>query len=155
MCLNDFLRKDIAKSFAKKNKMLYLDIDELLDFELLDRKVVALKCGDEYLKKLEKECLERVAEYENCVFSLSCDLFLANNNFDLLQDTKIVYLETHLENVNLNSIKSRSEREKTIQNLEISHYLNEFLKNLVKISILDADKMDNESLIDLINEKLK
>lgn len=154
VCLDDSLRKNVAKEFAKTTNMLYLDVDELLDFELLDRKLVAIKCGDEYLKEAEKKCLQRVAEYENCVFAISCDIFLANNNRELLNDTKIVYLESLLENVNLSSVKSRSEREKLVQNLEISHYLNEFLKNTTKICIENADKMSMNDILTAIKEKL-
>lgn len=151
VCLNDNIRIDCAREFAKANQMFFLDVDDLLDFELIDRKMVSIKYGDECLTKLEKECMERVANYENCVYSVSCDLFLANDNRFFLEDTEIVYLETHLENIDLKKVKNKTEREKIMQNLEISQNINDYLKNTVKNVVKDADLKTTSEIVQEIS----
>ena len=149
VCLNDFLRKETAKSYAKANRMLYLDIDELIDFEVISRKQVSLKCGDEFLKKLEKECITQVVDYENCVFSLSADLFLANDNKVLLEDCTIVYLATEMHAIDISKIKNKSEKTKLQQSMDINNNINDFLQKICPYVVENADI---KSIVEIIDE---
>ncbi len=149
ICLNDYLRKETAKQLANAKKMHYLDVDELVDFELISRKQVAIQCGDVFLKKIERECISRVMEYESCVFSISVDLYLANDNSVLLNDCKIVYLSTEMHNIDLSTVKNKNERLKLQQAMDINNNINEFL---IKTSKYVVENADMKSIDDIVNE---
>ncbi len=149
ICLNDYLRKETAKQLAKIKKMHYLDIDELVDFELISRKQVALQCGDVFLKKIERECISRVMEYESCVFSISVDLYLANDNSILLNDCKIVYLSTEMHKIDLSTVKNKKEKLKLQQAMDINNNINEFL---IKTSKYVVENADMKSIDDIVIE---
>lgn len=149
ICLNDYLRKETAKLLAESKKMHYLDIDELVDFELINRKQVALKCGDAFLKKVERECIARVMEYESCVFSLSVDLYLANDNSVMLNDCKIVYLSTEMHKIDLTTVKNKQEKMKLQQAMDINNNINEFL---IKTSKYVVENADIKSIEDIVTE---
>lgn len=149
ICLNDYLRKETAKQLANAKKMHYLDVDELVDFELISRKQVAIQCGDVFLKKIERECISRVMEYESCVFSISVDLYLANDNSVLLNDCKIVYLSTEMHNIDLSTVKNKNEKLKLQQAMDINNNINEFL---IKTSKYVVENADMKSIEDIVNE---
>lgn len=149
ICLNDYLRKETAKQLANAKKMHYLDVDELVDFELISRKQVALQCGDVFLKKIERECISRVMEYESCVFSISVDLYLANDNSVMLNDCKIVYLSTEMHSIDLSTVKNKNERLKLQQAMDINNNINEFL---IKTSKYVVENADMKTIEDIVNE---
>lgn len=149
ICLNDYLRKETAKQLANAKKMHYLDVDELVDFELISRKQVALQCGDVFLKKIERECISRVMEYESCVFSISVDLYLANDNSVILNDCKIVYLSTEMHSIDLSTVKNKNERLKLQQAMDINNNINEFL---IKTSKYVVENADMKTIEDIVNE---
>lgn len=149
VCLNDFIRKETGKEFAKNNNMHYLDVDELIDFELISRRQVSLKCGDEFLNRLERECIERVAEYENCVYSISPDLFLANDNKVYLENSYIIYLNTDLHSIDISKIRNKNERVKVQQEMEVFDNINGFLVATCPYVIHNADM---KSIKDIVSE---
>ena len=153
--LNDFLRKETGKELAKVNSMHYLDVDELIDFELISRRQVSLKCGDEFLKRLERECIERVAEYQNCVYSISPDLFLANDNRYYLENSYIIYLDTDMHNIDITKIRNRNERIKIQQEMEVFDNLNSFLVGTCSNVIENADMKSIRDIVKEINYIIK
>lgn len=152
VCLNDFIRKETGKEFAKYNNMHYLDVDELIDFELISRRQVSLKCGDEFLNRLERECVSRVAEYENCVYSISPDLFLANDNKIYLDNSYIIYLNTDLHNIDITKVRNKNEKVKIQQEMEVFDNLNGFLVATCPYVIESADM---KSIKDIVQEIYK
>lgn len=155
VCLNDFLRKEAGKELAKINKMFYLDIDEMLDFELISRSQVSIKCGDEYLHKLEQDCIKRVAEYENCVYSISPDMFLANDNKVYLKDTSVVYLNTDMHNIDVSKIRNKNEKIKIMQDMEVFDNINGFLIATCPYVVEDADMKSLKDIVVEIKSKIK
>lgn len=155
ICMNDFLRKETGKEFAKFDNMHYLDVDELIDFELISRRQVSLKCGDEFLNKLERECVARVAEYQNCVYSISPDLFLANDNKIYLENSYIIYLSTDMHNIDVSKIKNKSERMKIMQDMEVFDNINGFLTNTCPYVIQEADMKSIKELVEEIRDIVK
>lgn len=148
VCLNDFIRKETAKQLAKLRHMNYLDVDELLDFDV-NKKQVSILCGDEYLMKLEKDCVERISEYTNCVFSISADMFLANDNRYYLENSNIIYLATEMHNIDLKKIKNKTERARLEQLMDVYENINEYLTKTCPLIIADSDQKE---ILDLAKE---
>lgn len=86
VCADKELRKDISKVLARELNFLYVDVDDILDFELLNNQDVTLTEAKDVLQKLERKCFDRVMGFNNCVVTVSRDLFLSNNNFKLMND---------------------------------------------------------------------
>lgn len=93
VCEDKDLRKDVSRVLATELKFLYVDIDEILDYELLAYEDISLLEASETLKKLEHKSIERALGFENCVVTLSRDLFVSNDNFRLLNKCKKVFVE--------------------------------------------------------------
>lgn len=92
VCADKDLRKDLAKSLATELKRLYLDADELLDFEILNRREFSLTDARDTLNKMEQETLTRVMHFKNCVITISHELFVSNDNFKILDNVIKVHL---------------------------------------------------------------
>ena len=153
--LNDFLRRETAKVLAKKKKMNYVDVDELLDFELISRKQVRLKCGDEFLKKLERKCIQKVSEYENCIASVSTDIFLANDNRDYFENFSIFYLATEIRSIDLSQVKNKEEKDALSENEEIFSHINDYLIATCEHVIHEADCLEIDDIASKIILTLK
>ena len=93
VCADKQLRKDLSKALATELKCLYLDANELLDFEMLNRQEVALSQMGEALSLMEQDTLKRVMEFKNCVITISHDLFVSNDNYKLLDGVVKCYLK--------------------------------------------------------------
>ncbi len=93
ICADKDLRKDLSKELASQLKRLYLDADELLDFEILNRQEVSLTEASDALHIMEAETLKRVLSFKNCVITISHDLFVANDNFKMLNGLTKVNVE--------------------------------------------------------------
>ena len=92
VCADKELRKDLSKVLATELKFLYVDVDEVLDFELLNQQDVTIVEAKEVLKQLELKSINRVLGFDNCVITISRDLFVSNDNFKLFADLKKVFV---------------------------------------------------------------
>lgn len=81
VCADKNLRKDISKALASELKCLYLDADELLDFEIVNRQNVKLAEAGDALHQMELDTIKRMTEFKNCIITISNDLFVSNDNF--------------------------------------------------------------------------
>lgn len=95
VCADKELRKDLSKVLATELGFLYVDVDEVLDYELLNHQDVTIAEAKEVLKKLELKSINRVLNFNKCVVTISRDLFLSNDNFKLFSNmTKVFVLIT-------------------------------------------------------------
>ena len=86
VCADKNLRKDLSKALATELKCLYLDADELLDFEILNRQEIRLSEASKALQQMELDTLKRIAEFKNCIITISESLFVSNDNFNNIND---------------------------------------------------------------------
>jgi len=92
VCSDKELRKDLSKSLASELKFLYVDVDEVLDFEMLNNSQVNLTQANEVMKMLERKSINRVLGFKDCIVTMSRDLFVSNNNFALMKDYFKVFI---------------------------------------------------------------
>ena len=92
MCADKELRKDLSRVLATELKFLYVDVDEVLDFEILNQQDVKLAEAKDVLKNLERKSIDRVLNFDNCIITISRDLFVSNDNFLLMKNCKKVFL---------------------------------------------------------------
>lgn len=89
VCADKDLRKDLSKALASALKCLYVDIDEFLDYELLNSQDISLEEAHGELRKLEQKSILRASELKDCVMTISHDLFVSNDNFKLINTKKV------------------------------------------------------------------
>ncbi len=71
----------VATLICEKLGMYFLDVSQLYEFEIAQKDEVILKCGIDYLKKLESKLIDSVTGYENTVVLMSYDLYVSNGNY--------------------------------------------------------------------------
>jgi len=152
VCLNDFLLKEVSESVAKKFKMDFVDIDEHIEKKLLENKGESLSFASEFLTKLEREYIQKLTKKNNTVFSISAETFLANNNCDYFHNFSVVYIATEIHKIDINTIKSKAERTRIIQNTEIQQNLNDFLSVSANYVVLNADIKEVDEIVKEIEE---
>jgi len=81
VCADKNLRKEISKTLATELKFLYVDVDEILDFEILNKQDTTIIEAGDVMKNLETKSIDRALKFKDCVITCSRDLFVANDNF--------------------------------------------------------------------------
>ena len=61
--------------------MFFVDVKELIEYDLVNSKEALLRCGKEYIEKEERKTVRNVSEYENTVVNIPYDLFVNNRDF--------------------------------------------------------------------------
>ena len=92
VCADKDLRKDISKKLATITNSIYLDVDDMLQFELLKHQNVALNEAGAVLRTMQQDCINRANEYKNCIITISNDVFVANDNFKLFNASVKIFI---------------------------------------------------------------
>ena len=86
------LRKDLSKVLGAELNFLYIDVDEVLDFEILNQQGVKFDEANKLLRELEQKSINRALDFNNCIITMSRDLFVSNNNFLLINNCQKVFI---------------------------------------------------------------
>lgn len=92
VCADKCLRNDVAKILAKDIQMLNADIQDVIDYEILNHHEITLNRANDFLSSLEKKAIAKTLGYKNTILAISCDTFVANDNFELLKNRVKVYI---------------------------------------------------------------
>lgn len=114
--LADLEIKRVSSLLAKQLEYYYLNTEELIDYELYDKKKMFEVCGVDYLDNQIKKILKSINEFENSIISMSYTTY--SNNYSIIdrKKTKIIYLDItkeQLENV-YNKLKDQLEVQKSM-----------------------------------------
>lgn len=133
VCADKNLRKDLSKALATELKCLYLDADELLDFEILNRQEIKLGDASRALQQMELDTLKRVAEFKNCIITISNNLFVSNDNFEQIKDVFKVQLS--LSKSYLIAQAKKEDKYKLEQELSVFDEIEQLIKSNCHFSI--------------------
>ena len=89
VCLDKVLRQDIIRVLSKELGFLYADIDEILEFEILNNSATSLAQAKDKLNELEQSSINRALQFNKCVLGVSKELFVSNDNFQMFKMPKI------------------------------------------------------------------
>jgi hypothetical protein len=67
-------------------------VDDVLDFELLNNQDISISEANEAMKMLEQKSIKRVLEFKNCVYTVSRNTFISNDNFKWFSNTFKVFV---------------------------------------------------------------
>lgn len=84
--------KTISKLLSDKLEMFYADVNDLLNFDLLDIKEVEKVSGKDYILKQETSKVKTVSTYENTIITVSYNSLVQNENYEFFKpNTLIIY----------------------------------------------------------------
>ena len=93
IALNKNFKKKIAKKLASSLDMFYVDVNELMKYDLLNIQKVIKISGIDYYNKEETKTINSLSTYENILITLDNDTFFNNNNYELIKTNSLfIYL---------------------------------------------------------------
>lgn len=146
--------KSLAIKLADYFDMHYLDVQDLLEYSLMDRENMKLKCGEDYVEKEEQKIANSVREYENTIINFPYSLYIKNNNHIYLNDSSITIYIKMSSNLlyNLNSKKEYSEQ--ILVEIITQKELDELIEEKTNICV-DIKSIDENECVNRIIDKLK
>lgn len=84
---SNFTRK-VGRVLSQKLEMLFCDVKDLLEYELVDANALKEFCTTDFLQQSERNVFKRLASFENVVVAIDCDSFL--QNIDLLKENSLI-----------------------------------------------------------------
>lgn len=148
--------KKIANQISQKFDMFFLDVKDLIQYNLIDTKNVKSICGEEYLQKEENKIALSVKNYVNTLINFPHELFLKDHNSNQLKESAItIYLRLDKKTLNnLNKTKNAT------NNLDLSLIAFKELDKIIAssvdfvVNISDDEKESIESILKEMKSKL-
>ena len=145
--------KNVANELAKKFDMFFLDVKDLIEYNLMDTKNVKVTCGLEYFEKVEKKIALSVTEYENTVINFPYSLFL-NANFSNLLSRRALTVFIKMDKETLVKENFRKGENKLSIEILTCNELNKLLQEKVDI-VVENSTLNTKICIDDIVSKMK
>ena len=83
----------VSQDLAEKLDMFYANVDDIIEFELMDVKKLEEVCGTEYLIKKEKDIVRNICSYENSLLTLNYSVLNNEENIKNIRDNcLLIYL---------------------------------------------------------------
>lgn len=98
ICLFNNYSRNVSKALCDKLDMFYVDVEDMLDFELGDIEHIKQTLGDKeganYIKKCENHVIDNVCDFENTIVTIDPIVLFENKNFAKISEKCfIVYLQ--------------------------------------------------------------
>lgn len=150
VCLDKVLRHDIIRALSKELQFLYADIDEILEYEMLNNQPASIQESSSMLNSLEQSSIDRALGFNKCVLGISRELFVSNDNFAIFKMPKIFI------GVSKAFLIARSKND--VNRLEQELLMFDMVDNLVKQNcdiVIEKGVMSPEEICREILSKLK
>ncbi len=82
--------KSVAKRASEKLGMFFGDLDDLMQFELIDVENARKLCGDNYINKVEEGKMKMLSSFENTLFTFNYNILNLEKNLDLVKEKSII-----------------------------------------------------------------
>lgn len=98
ICLFNNYSRNVSKVLGDKLDMFYVDVEDMLDFELGDIEHIKQTLGDKeganYIKKCQNRVVDNVCDFENTIVTIDPMALFEKQNFaKISQKCFIVYLQ--------------------------------------------------------------
>ena len=146
--LSDDFTRLFSSLLADKLDFYYLDVENLLEYSIMDRLKMEEVCGVRYLDEQEKKVIKSINDYQNTIISMKLDLFVGHLK-NILSSNILVYLKfqkDQLENLN-KLLKSKSMNEVVLNDLvfdERDKFLKKNCEIVVECDISNIDAGIND-----------
>lgn len=155
IALCNSFKKEIANNLANKLGMFYIDINELLNYQLQNIAEVISKAGIEYYNEEETKTVKMISSYENSLITLDLDTFFNNKNYKFLKQTSLfIYLKIDYDNYKKiidNELPAKTKIEKSL-NKKVFYERDKIIQQKSEIIVELNNKKD---IIDLLIKSIK
>jgi len=98
ICLLPNYSKNISKLLGEKLDMFFVNVEEMLEFELGDVEHILSVLGDKdakkFMRETETKVIKRIASFDNTIISINPMTLFSNRNFDRINKTSyVIYLQ--------------------------------------------------------------
>ncbi len=98
ICMLPNYASEVAEMLSEKLEMFFVNIDDMVKFELGDIEHINATLGEqeakEFVEKCEAKVVKNVAGFENTIICLSPKTMFSNQNYEILSNTSYtVYLQ--------------------------------------------------------------
>lgn len=98
ICLLPKYSKNVSKLLGEKLDMYFVDVEDMLEFELGDVEhilsILGSKEGKKYMRECETRVIKNVVSFENTIITVQPMTMFSNRNFNRIRKTSyIVYLQ--------------------------------------------------------------
>jgi len=94
ICVLNNYSKNVSKMLSDKLDMFYADMEDMIEYELIDSKHILETLGDKegkkFIKKIETDVIKNVSSFENTFININPVLLFSGRNFSQLQKTCFV-----------------------------------------------------------------
>ena len=143
--------KRIAVALAEKLNRMYMDVDELIEYQLVNKQGLK-KVGREYFEKIQKGCIRQACDCVNTVVTISTDLYLFADYAEILSKFYVIFVN-FTKNDYLFAIEScPKERQLELKNRVV--VFNELNAQLRKRANLCINYSTDDNVVDKILIKL-
>lgn len=100
----DFI-KNVAQKLTTDLNLYFLDVNDLIEYCMVNSGQVKDVCGLEYYEKEQKKIVQSATDYENTIINFPYSLILNDEYFKLLNNSFIIFVDldkTMLEEINKN-----------------------------------------------------
>ena len=114
--------KEISEFLANKFDLYYANVEDIISYRLFNADDIKKKCGEGYFKKLKKDIISEIGNFENTLICIKNSLFLDKDNTEkLIKYGTVVFLDFS-KNIFESIIKSSKNEEdkKALQVEEIT-----------------------------------
>ncbi|MDR0850135.1 MAG: hypothetical protein LBN07_01475 [Christensenellaceae bacterium] len=156
VCALEDFNKEVGGKLAGKLDFYFMDVEDYLQFNMIDPEEVIEKCGVDYLNELRAKTITEVAAYYDTVISVNLDLAMQDEHLKCLKNRCfMVYLAVGEAALRKLATKEKDEKKK----LEIETGLLAFGARDLRAKkdcdvVIDAGKMDIKSMLKKIEKEV-
>ena len=107
------LTKKIGEKLALDFGLYYADVEDMLEYHLMNEQEIEKLCGIKYLNGLKQKVVKDLSSYENSLITIPYSIFSSNKNYEMFKSNfTIVFLnfeKIYLEQ-KINQLKDEKER---------------------------------------------
>ena len=141
----------VSMALAEKLEMFYANVDDLIEFELMDKRKFEEVCGTEYLIQEEKSIVRKICSYENTLLTLKYSVLNNEENIRNIRDNcLLIYIRFDKKNYDLVVKRENSE----ILDEEVYNDRDFICKNISEFTISCTAAHSTQGVVELIYRSL-
>lgn len=148
--LVDEFNKNIAYEVSNRLGVYFLDIKDLIEYEITDRQNMIDLCGIEYLEKQEYKIIQSVTGFENTIITISNDIFTKWEAYNIFKDSCII-LYLRLEENEINEYFTKAGNKFNLNQIVFKDR-DEFLSDHSQITINAKINSEEKTIKDIIKQ---
>ena len=145
---------NVAKQLSDKLGMFFGDLDELMQFELIDINNAKNLCGKDYIDEIEVNRMKMLLSFENTLCTFNYALLNNNDNLERIKDKcLLIYLSLDEKNAKNKLVRAGVKKDDLALQLDVLDSRDKLCKKYADI-VIDANNVTINKVISNIKESI-